>query len=516
MKNIKKINFLYLAGILSISFPIFSGNVNQGMSNQTQEANENQNEPIIRSELKRRYKPETENEIANQEEIVDIAKLKIPLRALCLNRILDTYIFEDKDKSDENLTDEEIGKLKIDKKEFQNFVKSKDLLPLLKMIQEVKKAGYRNKKLVQELIKLTIRLSDSNFQDLPDSDLKELAEMPSIDDLRSYFVEAVFLGDANAVSLLLSQNILKRTTNIETEKEICHIDDIETILYRRAFYKDEHNDISDIAYENYKKANNSNWTIRIITEKALCRATRKNYLEIVKILLDEIEFPSYAIDQGLSYAKTKEMISIYLAKKANLNSPCDWSSGAGCLGTAVEHLNMELVDFLLENGASPLSSLDEISPLTCVLKKMENEDPLIKEQGKQLLEKFAHHSPETFLISIAQNDHIEEEILKEAMIIALNTKLININEQHEEDGWNALMVAANRLLYHIVVFLIKKGADISLKNDENQTVLEIARANLDRYRFDINTEEITQSIVNLLEMTEQMNKMKDKLEINES
>ena len=93
MNNVKNIKFLYLIAIVSISIPLFSGNVNQGMNAASDKMVKHQNEPKIRSELKRRYKPKTEEEIANQEEVVDIAKLNIALRALCLNRIIDSCIF---------------------------------------------------------------------------------------------------------------------------------------------------------------------------------------------------------------------------------------------------------------------------------------------------------------------------------------------------------------------------------------------------------------------------------------
>ena len=422
---------------------------------------------------------------------------------------------QDKDKSGDNLTNEEAEqnkKLQIDTKEFQDFIESKDLVALLKTIQGIKKAGYRNEKLVEELIKLT-SLSDSDSKDLykSDSELpnsKELDKIPSMDVLRNYLVEAAFLGDVNAISLLLSQSILKEKTVIETENGMCNINDIENKLQQRAFYKDQPSDISEMAYENYNNARQYNFYIYKIIERALYSATRKNHLEIVKILLDTIELDSYTKNVGIGYAKTKEMASIYLTKNADFICSAYWPNDAGILGAAVKDNNIELIDFLLENHACPLTSCNEISPLTYALEKMANEDPVIKEQGKQLLVKFAHHSPETFLISIALNDQISEEILIEAISVALKTRIININEQHEKDGWSALIVAADRLLYQVVVFLIEQGADISLTNHQNQTALNRAQAALDNYEFDVKKKEIAQSIVNLLEMSELMNKIK--------
>ena len=137
MNYVKNIKFLYLIAIVSISIPLFSGNVNQGMSNNSENTSSTEtynqtlqnNKAEKRSLLKQKYKPKTEQEINVQEKVVNISKLKIPLTALSrLNRIIDSYIFVDKDKPDDTLTNEQNDKLKIDKKEFQEFIESHNLL----------------------------------------------------------------------------------------------------------------------------------------------------------------------------------------------------------------------------------------------------------------------------------------------------------------------------------------------------------------------------------------------------
>jgi len=491
----KKVKIVWLFILISISVPLFPGNTNQGMSL----ASTTEDKPKIRSVLKRRYKPRTKEEIAHQEEIVDITKLNVSLRAFCLSRIIDSYILIDENNADNSTEElEQNNKFKINAKEFQDFIDSRSLSELLNTIKAVKKAGYRNKKLVEALIKLTENSSELE----PDSsDSKELAEAPAVDDLRNYFIEAAFLGDAHLVSLLISKDILKEKTDVKTENGIRNIEEIESELRQRWANQQSHN-MSNIDYANYDTVRQYNIAINDSIEKALYSATRKNHIDVVKVLLDSIELSSYIKNEGVHYAKTKEMVSIYLAKNAKLNSSIAWSDDAGILGEAVRNNDIAFIDFLLENGASPLSSCDDISALTYVLEKMASNDPIIKEYGKQILKKFAHHSPHTFLISVITNEQIPEKILKEAIIIALNTNLIDINEQDPDDNWTALMLAAERSLYQIVLLLLERGANTSLKNDEDQTALDRARLNLNRYQFHVQKKEVAQNIVDLLELFE--------------
>ena len=438
MNNIKNIKFLYLMAIISISLPLFSGNVNQGMSNdsENQPVQKQQNTEKPKSKFKCRYKPKTEEEIARQEKIVTITKLKLPLSALCINHLID-----------HNLINESVEKL----------INAHNLLPLLRTLQGIKKLGYRNKKLARQLIRLTL---DSDYN--PESSIS-----------RKHLIECSFLGDENAVSLLLSRDILKKQTNIEMEEQ--------TGIPER------------ISCE-------FNWDVYITLRKALINATKNNHLGVVQKLLDA-EFDAIEdrnpVNDGMGYAWTKEMVSLYLAKNANLNEADPGQEN--CLTNAIIDGNIELIDFLVENGALVDRSCDEQSHITYVLEKMGNEEPAVKEIGKQILTKFACHSPVYILMLIIENDHISAKILIEAISLVLQTQAININQQDEFQE-TALMHAVKRRLYDIVKLLLNYGADSSLTNNENQTALDIAR---DQFNSDhpyyAERRETGQKIVQLLE-----------------
>jgi len=433
MINLKKHQFFLLLALTSIYLQSFAGNVNQGMSNNSDNSNveslaqsyqDSKKKAKIRSEFKRRYKPKTEEEIENQEEIVDISKLNDqPLTVLCMNGLANSTLID---------------------KETESFIEAHHLLPLLRTVRGIKKAGYRNKELVQRLIRLTI---DSDYR-------------PDLLVLRKDLIEASFLGDVHAVSLLIekgaaAQQVYKKLKDIPAQPRSINI-----------YHNDKHYTLHNVSLE-----------------RALIKATQENHLEIAKVLLNKIE--SDLIDEekdnilnsGLPCAKSKEMVSLYLEKKAYIDS-VQGPRETSCLGNAVIDGNIELIDFLLEHGAYPLA-YDFDSDLTVVshaLNKMKKGDPL----AKDLLVKFAHYSSTgstNILLPIITDSETPENIKLEALRIVLEANIIYIDAL-DDRGWTALMYAVDRLSYRSVEILLNYGADTSLTNEKSQTALDMAKEKL--------------------------------------
>jgi len=394
----------------------------------------------LKSKLKRRYKT-TET----QDEIVDLAKLQVPLQVICLNKLLNNNL--------------------IDKKVEEHF-SYHNFFPLFKTIRAICQAGYKNKKLVLRLIKLTL---DPKYY-------------PKLHLLHNNLREAAFLGDVNAIELLINRGALQRPVYIYND---------QNPHYKRPsgypiFEKDSEQFVSNFALE-----------------AAIKRATKMNQVEIVKILIEKLERnleDEYDIlNSGLTYAKTKEMSTVYLAKNGDLNVPYG-PNDANCLGNAVIDGNVELIDFLLKNNASPIIcdesfAEQDISAVTYALERMENDDPSVKEQGKKIMKKFAHYfSPneKNVIMHIITSPNITEEIKVEAIALVIQAKKININEQDKE-GWTPLMYAVNISLLKIIELLLANDADVSILNEDGDTALNFA---LSRHRRRNND---YQKIVNLLE-----------------
>lgn len=483
MNNVKNIKLLYLITILSISIPLFSVNLNQGMNNQPQEAHEIQNEPKIRSELKRRYKPKTEEEIVNQEKVVDIAKLKIPLRALCLNRIIDRYIFLDKDKPDDNLTNEQNGKLIIDKKEFHDFIESHNLLTLLETIQRIKNKGYRNNQLVERLINLTANpeKKDSNPND---SNEEVRKNGPIIQDFYN-LKEAIYLEEEELALYLIKKGALKVVldefdlksdeSRNKRSKNVSHDSDNEHNT------DDEDNSNNDFinGFKAYEKLKN-----------LVLMSTRKNLIKVVEQLLEISK--SYEYDEAnIIYAaypcvKTKEMLSFLTCGMIiNLDSSSD-RKHRNCLQNATVAGDIEFIDFLLGYKASPFATNQSgllTTAISFALAKMEKKDPLEYEKGKDILLKFAAYAntyrDEHILISIALEVNISDETKAEAISYILEKYNIDIDEE-DNKGMTVLMYAAKNILYNVVKVLLKQNPNVFLTNYDGYTALELAEKELIR------------------------------------
>ena len=218
-------------------------------------------------------------------------------------------------------------------------------------------------------------------------------------------------------------------------------------------------------------------------------ATRKNLIKVVEQLLQETIFDKhdecpedYIINAGLPHARTKEMALFYLEQNCDPNVGFDREC-LNCLANAVKNDDIELIDILLEHGASPFASDPSIgntlTAISCALEKMEKEDPLEKEQGKQILLKFVHYSntSENLLMYITLEDDVSDETKAEAISCILEKHKIDIDEQDDE-GMTVLMTAAKNMLYNVVKVLLKQNPNVLLTNEDGYTAIDLAEKEL--------------------------------------
>lgn len=342
------------------------------------------------------------------------------------------------------------------------------LLPWLHILSRVKKFGYTNNKLVLELINLTI---NSTY-------------VPDVENIVDYIRESASLGDHLSILLLIERGATKQ----ETDKDYPQDDNTDEC-------SSEENDLNTTVRDDHHSK-------EALLRLALLKATKKNQVACAQEILKEIKYDEHTqdntINEGLTRAASKEMVDLYLAHTAQLNVPI-----LNCLGKAVLHKNAQLVDYLLTKGASPTIIYGdhdhETNAVKFALEIMSSGDSVEeKELAKTFIAQFAVHSPlgkDSVLIHILNASHLPGHIREEAASIALQHNPKIIDEQDEQE-LTALMWAVEELLLNAVYLLLDHNANTLLKNDDDQTAIELAQQILiskyEHYEVDEETRKIMQ------------------------
>lgn len=139
----------------------------------------------------------------------------------------------------------------------------------------------------------------------------------------------------------------------------------------------------------------------------------------------------------------------------------------------------EIVKYLIEHGADVNIKDYSQTALTWVLYSGGKRDQSQKEQELEIVKYLIEHGATLDNVSVIGHFVFEvarcnNELLLEYLI---EKKDININLQDEATGNTSLIFSARHGAYDAVKYLVSKGANITIKNNENKTAYDVALEN---------------------------------------
>lgn len=241
--------------------------------------------------------------------------------------------------------------------------------------------------------------------------------------------------------------------------------------------------ISNI-YKYYSTSNNHTLLVRYILDKNI------PYIRSLFLLLNTLEKRDLIKDDRINlflsninrsvvvtpliyacYTQNKELVKILLENEVDVNETDENGNTALFYSSLIVNLDLEIINLLLNYGANV--NIQNKVGYTALMDAVEANNLdlirlLLAHRANPDLKEYEVGETALFIA-------VEDESLEAVKILILEGKA-NINLQ-DEIGNTALMNAINNDNNNMVEFLLENGADVSIRNENDEDALDLAREN---------------------------------------
>ncbi|CDK31067.1 ankyrin repeat domain-containing protein [Candidatus Babela massiliensis] len=240
----------------------------------------------------------------------------------------------------------------------------------------------------------------------------------------------------------------------------------------------------DISNKYYSTSNNHTLLVRYILDKNI------PYIRSLFLLLNTLEKRDLIKDDRINlflsninrsvvvtpliyacYTQNKELVKILLENEVDVNETDENGNTALFYSSLIVNLDLEIINLLLNYGANV--NIQNKVGYTALMDAVEANNLdlirlLLAHRANPDLKEYEVGETALFIA-------VEDESLEAVKILILEGKA-NINLQ-DEIGNTALMNAINNDNNNMVEFLLENGADVSIRNENDEDALDLAREN---------------------------------------